>query len=62
MARDRRVEEARRRASSRCAIPGMFVADVGKPRTKDGKPFSVFSPFWRAWQQLERREVHGAPR
>ena len=28
--------------------PGLFVADVGKPRTKDGKPYSVFSPFWRA--------------
>jgi deoxyribodipyrimidine photo-lyase len=42
--------------------PGLFVADVGRPRTKDGRPFSVFSPFWRAWTQLERREVHGAPR
>src|SRR4029078_3553939 len=42
--------------------PGLFVPDVGKPRTKAGKPYAVFSPFWRAWTQLDRREVHGAPR
>ena len=41
---------------------GLFVADVGKPRTKAGKPYAVFSPFWRTWTQLDRREVHGAPR
>ena len=62
MARDRRVEARARPASSWCAIPGNFVADVGKPRTKDGKPFSVFSPFHRAWERLPRREIHGAPR
>jgi deoxyribodipyrimidine photo-lyase len=60
MARDRRVEraldvEVRRR-------PGNFVADVGVPRTGDGRPYTVFSPFWRAWRELPRREVHGAPR
>ena len=42
--------------------PGNFVADVNAPRTKDGRPFAVFSPFHRAWEQLPRREVHGAPR
>ncbi len=60
MARDRRVEE--QVGIEVVRHPGLFVADVGKPRTKDGKPFSVFSPFWRAWERLERREVHGAPR
>ena len=60
MARDKRVEEAVEIEVGR--HPGLFVADVGKPRTKDGRPFSVFSPFWRAWRELERREVHGAPR
>ena len=44
------------------AIPGNFVADVGAPRTTDGRPFTVFSPFWRRWEKLPRREVHGAPR
>ena len=58
MARDRRVESAvavRR-------VPGNFVADVGAPRTSDGRPFTVFSPFWRRWEMLPRRPVHGAPR
>src|SRR5215216_4339002 len=44
MARDKRVEEALEIEVVR--HPGLFVADVGKPRTKDGRPFSVFSPFW----------------
>src|SRR4051794_4463428 len=63
MARDRRVEAAMASAGVEVVRhPGLFVADVGKPCTKDGRPFSVFSPFWRAWSALERREVHGAPR
>jgi deoxyribodipyrimidine photo-lyase len=37
--------------------PGNFIADIGKL-----KPYSVFTPFWRAWSQLPRREIHGAPR
>jgi deoxyribodipyrimidine photo-lyase len=63
MARDRRVEEALDAAGVRARrMPGNFVADVGRPRTRDGRPFTVFTPFWRAWEQLERRPVHGAPR
>jgi deoxyribodipyrimidine photo-lyase len=63
MARDRRVEETLDAAGVRVRrVPGNFVADVGRPRTKDGRPFTVFTPFWRAWEQLERRPVHGAPR
>ena len=63
MARDRRVEAALRDAGVEpVRHPGNFVADVGVPRTSGGKPFAVFSPFWRAWETLPRREVHGAPR
>jgi deoxyribodipyrimidine photo-lyase len=58
IARDRRVEAA----VPAVRHPGNFVADVGAPRTADGRPFSVFSPFHRRWEQLERRAVHGAPR
>jgi deoxyribodipyrimidine photo-lyase len=62
-ARDRRVEAALREAGVEPRrTPGNFVADVGRPRTRHGGPFSVFTPFWRAWERLERREVHGAPR
>jgi deoxyribodipyrimidine photo-lyase len=63
MARDRRVERALRDAGVEPRrTAGTFVADVGRPRTKDGRPFAVFTPFWRAWERLERRDVHGAPR
>ena len=63
MARDQRVEAALRDAGVEpVRHPGNFVADVGVPRTAGGKPFAVFSPFWRAWEKLPRREVHGAPR
>ena len=51
-----------RRASSRAARPGNFVADIGKP-----KPYAVFTPFWRAWQRAAaargpRRAAHGPRR
>ena len=42
--------------------PGAFVADVNRVRTKDDRPFSVFSPFHRAWLRAPRRDLHGAPR
>jgi deoxyribodipyrimidine photo-lyase len=54
-ARDRRVEAAFPGAVHR--HPGVFVADPAEL-----KPYSVFTPFHRAWRQLGRREVHGAPR
>jgi len=58
MARDQRVEAALRQAGVEPRrTPGNFIADIGKL-----EPYSVFSPFWRAWQALPRRDVHGAPR
>ena len=61
--RDRRVAEALDAAGVEVRrVPGNFVADVGRPRTRDGRPFTVFTPFWRVWERLERREVHDAPR
>jgi deoxyribodipyrimidine photo-lyase len=43
--------------------PGTFVADsVDGPRTADGRPFTVFSPFHRRHAELPRRDVLGAPR
>ena len=43
-------------------MPGAFVADdPAAPRTADGRPFTVFSPYWRRWKELELRTVHDAP-
>jgi deoxyribodipyrimidine photo-lyase len=60
MARDRRVEAALDVPVHR--HPGTFVADVGAPTTADGRAFTVFTPFWRRWERLPRRDVHAAPR
>ncbi|HST42362.1 MAG TPA: deoxyribodipyrimidine photo-lyase/cryptochrome family protein, partial [Conexibacter sp.] len=62
LARDRRVREALGEAGIDAQPgPGNFVADVGRPRTRGGTPFVVFTPFHRAWEELERRPVHRAP-
>jgi deoxyribodipyrimidine photo-lyase len=63
LARDRRVRDALRAAGVEAVPgPGNFVADVGRPRTRSGTPFTVFTPFLRAWHALDRRTVHRAPR
>lgn len=62
LARDRRVRAALAEAGVDAVPgPGNFVADVGRPRTTAGRPFTVFTPFHRAWAALERRPVHRAP-
>jgi deoxyribodipyrimidine photo-lyase len=62
LARDRRVRAALAAGGVEAAPgPGNFVADVGRPRTQGGKPFTVFTPFHRAWVKLDRRVVHRAP-
>lgn len=62
-ARDRRVTEALRAIDVEPRpCPGTYCADVSVPRTGGGKPYAVFTPFWKAWTHLDRREVHGAPR
>ncbi len=40
---------------------GAYCADVSLPRTRAGRPMTVFTPFWKAWERLERREVLDAP-
>ncbi|HTN25357.1 MAG TPA: deoxyribodipyrimidine photo-lyase [Solirubrobacteraceae bacterium] len=61
-ARDGRVTVALRAAGVE-AVPqgGAYVVDVSRPRTKAGRPFTVFTPFHRHWLALERRAVHRAP-
>jgi deoxyribodipyrimidine photo-lyase len=56
---------ARRRDShvEASAHPGLTVVDdVGDVRTQRGRPYTVFSPFHRAWSAAGRREVLAAPR
>jgi deoxyribodipyrimidine photo-lyase len=46
-----------------CSHPGVNVLDdAGALRTRAGRPYTVFSPFHRSWQQEPRRAVLGAPR
>jgi deoxyribodipyrimidine photo-lyase len=62
-ARDGRVTDALRAADvAPHPSTGNYVIDVGKPRTKGGAPFRVFSPFSRAWGSAGRRDVGRAPR
>jgi deoxyribodipyrimidine photo-lyase len=44
------------------AHPGLHaVDDAGGPRTRAGRPYTVFSPFYRSWLGEPRRPVLGAP-
>lgn len=60
--RGKLVQEALGDASL-CAHPGVSaVDDVGAVRTQKGTPYTVFSPFHRAWEREARRELLDAPR
>ena len=60
-ARDARVKRAL--AVPARDHPGTFIADdLGDIRTTAGKPYTVFTPFYRRWTAAPRRDKHGAPR
>jgi deoxyribodipyrimidine photo-lyase len=62
-ARDARVTDGLREtgvAPRPCT--GGYCIDIGRPRTRDGRPFRVFSPFARTWAKAGRRDVGRAPR
>ena len=60
-ARDRRVVQALDATAHE--HPGVFaVDDLAAVRTTAGKPYTVFTPFHRAWEHAPRRAVTGAPR
>jgi deoxyribodipyrimidine photo-lyase len=43
--------------------PGLHaVDDLSALRTKTGKPYTVFTPFFRTWLEEPRRELIGRPR
>ena len=59
--RDRRVTQAL--DSTVHEHPGLFVLDdLDAIRTTAGDPYTVFTPFHRAWTQAPRRRPTGAPR
>jgi deoxyribodipyrimidine photo-lyase len=60
--RDRDVTAALRDADV-VAEPhgGGYLVDPSRPRTQGGKPYTVFTPFWRSIAEVERRPVHRAP-
>ena len=62
--RDQLVTQALARQGVRVAVhPGHFVADdPAALRTSSGGPYTVFTPFHRAWLRGRRREVLPAPR
>jgi deoxyribodipyrimidine photo-lyase len=45
------------------AHPGLNAVDeIGAVRTQAGRPYTVFTPFHRAWERERRRDVLAAPR
>ena len=62
-ARDALVEEVLRRDGVQLIRHlGLHVADLTAIRTTAGGPYTVYSPFLRAWKAQERRPVERAPR
>jgi deoxyribodipyrimidine photo-lyase len=61
--RDGRVAEAIGDTAAVHEHPGMFVVDdLDAIRTHNENPYTVFTPFYRAWVNAPRRSVGGAPR
>ncbi len=61
--RDGRVADALRETGCELrAHPGAFVVDeLAAVRTASGRPYTVFTPFHRAWRRQPRRRVLAAP-
>jgi deoxyribodipyrimidine photo-lyase len=61
--RDARVEEALGRDGVQLRRrPGLYVADLPAIVTRQGTPYTVFTPFLRAWRAQPRRPPERAPR
>ena len=41
--------------------PGLYIADLPEITTKQGRPYTVFTPFLRTWRAQERRPIERAP-
>lgn len=61
--RDKKVEDALSGALEVRSFGGrLAVNSLQKIVTKTGSPFKVFTPFWRAWSEVGRRDVAVTPR
>ena len=49
------------RWDSSCAHQGLNAIAVDEISTEAGKPYTVFSPFYRAWLEADRRPLLNAP-
>jgi deoxyribodipyrimidine photo-lyase len=63
----RRQEEVKRALSDHAVEvvvhPGLFAVDaLGPIRMGAGRPYTVFTPFYKKWLSQPRREVLGASR
>jgi deoxyribodipyrimidine photo-lyase len=60
--RDAAVTEALRTDGIR-SVPstGTYARDVSRVRKTDGTPFTVFTPYAKAWELLPARELYEAP-
>ena len=61
--RDHRVEEALSRIGAEAvAHPGAYIVDEpGAVISGKGTPYTVYSPFYKAWLEVERRELEEPP-
>jgi deoxyribodipyrimidine photo-lyase len=62
--RDRRVEMLLEKKSLQVRAFGgrLAVSSLQKVLTKSGTPFKVFTPFWKTWSEVGRRDVVDRPR
>ncbi|MDQ6805083.1 MAG: deoxyribodipyrimidine photo-lyase, partial [Actinomycetota bacterium] len=61
--RDGRVRSALDRAGVATVVhpAGNFAADVGSIETSQGRPYRVFTPFYRTWLTAPRRKLERVP-
>jgi len=63
IARDKKVEKVLENAgvTPRSFGGKLAVSAIQKIATGSGTPYKVFTPFWKAWSQVERRDVATLP-
>ncbi len=61
--RDRRVQESLAAAGIRSFVcQDLMLHPAGEVLTQTGEPYSVFTPFWRRWSSLPKRDPYPVPK